>query len=434
MPLNILIIGAGICGPALATLLRRADPNHQITVLERFDTLRKNGLQIDVRAQGLPVLRKMGLLDAVKAQVVPESGVQFVDAEGRVRAALGVNDSGKGAQALSSEYEIMRGDLVDVLYGASLEADNDNDARGNVRYELGKSVSGIEEREGEAAGVEVTFTDGTTGTFDLVVGADGQGSRTRRMLLGCEASEAAVRPFGLFTSYLTIPRTTAPDPFAKWYMAPGRRTVATRNGEGGSCRGRAQVSFQKMCGDEGARAHWREVLQRPVREQKEAFAAAFRDAGWESERYVEAMLETDDFYATEIVQIKSDTIARGRVALLGDAGYCPAPITGMGTTLALTGAYVLAGELARHGDDVPAALENYGKVLRPYITEAQKLIPGAPGIVFPETSWGVSLTLGVLSWITWLKIDQLFTRFAPEDKGGLAIPEYPELNLKEQEA
>ncbi|MGI4442968.1 hypothetical protein ACR2VZ_27360, partial [Klebsiella pneumoniae] len=75
------------------------------------------------------------------------------------------------------------------------------------------------------------------------------------------------------------------------------------------------------------------------------------------------------------------------MALLGDAGYTPSPITGMGTTLSLTGAYILAGEISRHGADVQAGLQSYAKVVRPYVTEGQKLFPGGPRIVHLETKW-----------------------------------------------
>lgn len=63
MPLKVLIIGAGVCGPAFATLLRRSDPDgerYDITVVERAPKLRDSGLQIDIRAQGISVIRKMG--------------------------------------------------------------------------------------------------------------------------------------------------------------------------------------------------------------------------------------------------------------------------------------------------------------------------------------------------------------------------------------
>ncbi|TGJ77566.1 hypothetical protein E0Z10_g10707, partial [Xylaria hypoxylon] len=166
MPLKILIIGAGVCGPAFATLLRRADPSlsaYEITIIERASKLRETGLQIDLRAQGIPIMRKLGLLDAVTRRAVPESGLAFVDPQGRSFASFGKNDSGHGVQAATSEYEIMRGDLVDVFYRSSLglSVDDDEDGKvpditsnvassGNVRYEFGVTVTELSQHDDTA--------------------------------------------------------------------------------------------------------------------------------------------------------------------------------------------------------------------------------------------------------------------------------------------
>lgn len=115
MPLNILIIGAGVAGPALALLLQRADPLHHITVIERAPSLRASGLQLDFKAQGMPIIRKMGLLDAMRAHRVDETGAEVVGAKGESLARYGVRrDAGtEGVSGgLTNELEIMRGDMV----------------------------------------------------------------------------------------------------------------------------------------------------------------------------------------------------------------------------------------------------------------------------------------------------------------------------------
>ena len=81
--------------------------------------------------------------------------------------------------------------------------------------------------------------------------------------------------------------------------------------------------------------------------------------------------------------------------------YCASPISGMGTTLAFTGAYTLAGELCAKPDDHVEALANYEKVMRPLVARAQKLPPGAPHIVNPETAWGIYIMHGILGFIAW---------------------------------
>src|SRR3954463_15782837 len=110
--LKILICGGGVAGPALAYWLARG--GHRVVVVERFPALRATGAQVDLRGQGIEAVRRMGLLDAVRSKLVDEAGVAFVDNRGRTRATIMANTSGRGRQSLTSEYEIMRGDLVRI--------------------------------------------------------------------------------------------------------------------------------------------------------------------------------------------------------------------------------------------------------------------------------------------------------------------------------
>ncbi|KAI0593583.1 monooxygenase [Biscogniauxia sp. FL1348] len=445
MPLDVLIVGAGVAGPALAFLLLRADPSHTITVIERAPALRQDGLQIDLRAQGLPVVRKMGLMPALRQHVVAEEGFAIVDAQGREWGRVGKNDSGKGQQSLTSEWEIMRGDLVRVLYDASL-AESEKAGRtgnGGVRYEFNKSLVGLQQDPPRDSKVTAAFSDGTQSRYDLVVGADGQWSKTRRLLFGDDASAAMFRSLGLFLAYYTVslPNPSAADAIARWQSAPGRRSVVTRSARAPSAAARpprTQVYLgQYVPRSAAAPSELAAVVARGDDEQKRrAWARAFADLRPRGELDD----DLDNFYAHEIGQVKCPRVAEGRVALLGDAGYCPAPVTGMGTTVSLVGAYVLAGELARHsrpGDtegereyDVLAALEAYDRVVRPFVDEAQKLNPGVPWIAYPESWWGVLLLNMVFRVLTWFRVIDIIFRLMPEDKGGLAIPEYPELNLE----
>ncbi|CAJ2505759.1 Uu.00g131530.m01.CDS01 [Anthostomella pinea] len=430
MALKILIIGAGVCGPALALLLRRASAaSHEITVVERAPCLRQTGLQIDLRAQGIAVVRKLGLTDAVREAVVSEAGFTIVDADGKQRAVFGKNESGRGQQSFTSEFEIMRGDLVGVFYRASLEERKEETTQSGgstVHYEFDRSVTDLTQDD---TGATATFSDGTTRSYDLVVGADGQRSRTRRMVLGSQAaSDATFRSLRLFIAYFTIPRAADDNDLAKWFSAPGSRGIMVRSGAN---QPRTQIYLAKHVDSEHGpeAAELRACLKEPAAAQMDAFARLFDGAGWQTERFLREMRADPDFYAQEIGQVKGCQLTRGRVALVGDAGYTPSPITGMGTTLALTGAYVLAGELARHGGDVEAALKGYERVMRPFVDEAQKLPPGAPGILYMKSKWGVGVFNSIATWVSWLGIDKLVNQMMPEDKGGLKIPEYPKLDL-----
>lgn len=428
MPLNVLIVGAGVCGPALATLLQGSDHRHNITVVERSPSLRVAGQQIDLKAQGIPIMRKMSLIDTIKSHCVAESGMELVDSNGKPITHFGVNDSDKGdlAIALTSEYEIMRSDLVKVLYEASLnqraKLGKDLGKEGGLTYEFGKTITELTQSDD---GVNVTFSDGQKSGYDIVVGADGQGSRTRRLAFGQEASDEAFKSLEIHAAFYGIPRVEGEGETAKAYIAQGRRGMMTRTGD----RPVTQVYLFSMKNTERLKNSNKESIEK----QKEVWAETFKDAGWQSGRFLSGLNTCDDFYACELAQVKMKQLYNGRVVLLGDAGYCPSVLTGMGTTASLIGSYVLAGELARHGNDVGTALKSYERVVRPPVLECQKMpFGGSLGVFWPSSRLGIWILRNTLWAISSFKIDQMIQRVLPrgKDKGGWTIPEYPELNLR----
>ncbi|WKA29527.1 FAD-dependent monooxygenase [Bradyrhizobium roseum] len=167
--LNVLICGGGCAGPALAYWL--AHSGHQVVVVERFPSLRVTGAQVDLRGQGIEAAKRMGLIDAIRSKLVDEAGVSFVDARGKTVATIMANTTGRGAQTLTSEYEIMRGDLVRILHEAT---------NGMVEYRFGQTIENFEQNDEK---VVAHFSDDTSEVFDLLVGADGQGSRIRKNML-----------------------------------------------------------------------------------------------------------------------------------------------------------------------------------------------------------------------------------------------------------
>jgi 2-polyprenyl-6-methoxyphenol hydroxylase-like FAD-dependent oxidoreductase len=89
--------------------------------------------------------------------------------------------------------------------------------------------------------------------------------------------------------------------------------------------------------------------------------------GWEVPRLLDAMEAAPDFYLGPIAQVRMDHWTCGRIALVGDAAYCPSPFTGQGTSLAIVGAYVLAWELAQADGDHHAAFAAYEQRMRPFV-------------------------------------------------------------------
>ncbi|MEU6480979.1 FAD-dependent monooxygenase [Streptomyces sp. NPDC047017] len=402
-PLRVLVAGGGIAGQALAFWLTRG--GHRVTVAERFPALRATGAQVDLRGQGIEAVARMGLLDAVRGKLVDEAGVAFVDARGRAKATIMANTSGRGRQTLTSEYEIMRGDLVRVLHDASKD---------DTEYVFGVSVDGFEQDEQK---VVPHFSDGSTGEFDLLIGADGQGSRIRRALL--PAGFDPYRRLGIHMAYWFVPRTASDSTIRDTYMVPGGRQIMRRSHNPTE----TQVYF--VLREESAEAT--AIHREPVERQREFWAGRFRDAGWQTERFVDGMRTSPFFYSQEIVQVRTGTWSKGRVVLAGDAAHCASPYSGMGVSGGLVGAHVLAGEINRHPGDLPTALANYDRVLRPFADAIQRGVnPRLLRLGLPMTRRAIDAFQAATALACFLRVPDLAARFSKEDRGGdWRLPENP---------
>jgi 2-polyprenyl-6-methoxyphenol hydroxylase-like FAD-dependent oxidoreductase len=253
-----------------------------------------------------------------------------------------------------SKLEILRGDLVEVLYAAT---------RGDVDYRFGTRITALEQ---DGQGVDATLSDGSTLRADLVVGADGPHSGVRRLVFGPE--EQFVRPLGGYNAWFSAPDTVGLDGWYLMYQAPGGLNASLRPSHDPSIA-KAGLAF---------RSEPIEYDRRDVAAQRRLLAERFTGAGWESDRLLAAAEVADDFYFDSLAQVHMPTWSSGRVTLAGDAGYCASPLSGMGTSLALVGGYLLAGEIGSAAtvadpDRLAGALARYERLMRPYVERCQKL-------------------------------------------------------------
>ncbi|MGW5867140.1 FAD-dependent monooxygenase [Streptomyces sp. NPDC055239] len=398
---NVLIAGAGIAGPTLAYWLHRHGLS--ATVVERAPAVREGGQTVDLRGAGRTVARKMGLERTLQAHATREEGIRFVDRMGRVKAAF--SSGSFGGQGPVAELEILRADLSRLLY---------EETQPYTEYLFADEITELSQSDER---VRVTFRSRAERVFDLVVAADGARSRTRDLVLGGlgGAADTDTRLMGLTTAYFTIPSEPRDGRWARWYNAPEGRIVTLRPDNRGTTR--ASLSF--LSPPHGDEQHEKLVPEA----QKQLLHRVFREAGWETARVLAAMDTAPDFYLDRVSQVRMPRWSHGRVAVLGDAGYCPSPLSGMGTSLAFTGAYVLAGELAHHAHH-EQAFTRYEEVLRPYAERAQDLPPGVPRVALPRTRAGIGTLHLVLRASARRRVAGHLNRFLVPPADTFTLPSY----------
>jgi 2-polyprenyl-6-methoxyphenol hydroxylase-like FAD-dependent oxidoreductase len=349
---EVLISGAGLAGPALAFWLHRH--GFRPTVVERAPALRDGGYKVDVRGAATEVLKRMGVYDAARALDTGMRQITYVRRDGRPLAVL---DANLVMGRRGDDIEIMRTDLTRVLHEATT---------GFTEYVFGDAIASISDGPD---GVDVTFEKGAPRRFALVVGADGLHSATRRMVLG----EVPLIHLGAYISIFTVPNHLRLDREEMMYSEPGRMVGAYSTGPSDPAKAGFTFAAPELSFD-----------RRDVEAQKQLVVNAFANCGWEASRMLESIDDADDFYLDSISQIELPRWSAGRVALIGDAASCPAPSSGQGTSLALVGAYMLAGELAEAGGDHTAAFAAYETAMRPYVDKnlafgrkmARDMVPG----------------------------------------------------------
>lgn len=418
--MKVLISGAGITGNALAYWLSKL--GHNVIVIERFPELRTTGLQVDLRGPSIEVLKRMGLEQAFRAKSVPEQGLAVVNSSNKRWAYFGVNNSGKGLQSFTTEYEIMRGDLCRLMYDVIKE---------KVTFRFGVSISSFKQKNN---GVEVEFSDGKTDRFDFLVGADGMGSNTRKLMLGPSVPDALRPVKGAYTAYFTIPRPiqNGEDYHSTFYLATGRRAIMTRR------HSPQEVQIYLPCNTDSERM--KKAHKAGVEDQKKALAEIFHDAGWQAKDILRDMESTKNFYCESLGLVKLDSWFSGNVVLAGDAAYCPSPLTGMGTTSGMVGAYILAGEISRQcgnskgdarkpTDGLDVAFKAYDDKFRPFMDQVTKGV-GDDTMFWnkmPSSAFAVAIVNFLLGIAAFLRLNVVGEWILKENVKGWNLPEYDEL-------
>jgi 2-polyprenyl-6-methoxyphenol hydroxylase-like FAD-dependent oxidoreductase len=373
---RILIAGAGIAGPTLAYWLARS--GFTPTLIEHAPAPRTGGYMLDFWGVGYDVAERMDLLPALRGDSYPLYEVRIVDRAGKRVAGFDarVFDAASHGRFLS----IPRGDLARRIYDL---------VPSSAETIFGDSIAAI--REGRD-GVTVSFSHAADRQFDLVVGADGLHSAVRRLAITDGRDDAFGETYlGYYAAAFSVDHYPHRDEGVYVsYATPGRQVAryALRNDR--------SAFLLVFASDEPLKdaAHGPEAQRAQLRTR-------FAGAGWECDEIMRALDASNDLYFDAMSQMRLPYWSRGRVALVGDAAYCPSLLAGQGSAFAMAGAYLLAHALSEARGDYEVAFAEYERRFKPFVEGKQDAAKRFGGWFAPRTRLGVRLrnvATNVMGW------------------------------------
>lgn len=360
MKKQVLISGASVAGLTLAYWLNKY--GYGVTIVEITKGLRRGGSPIDVRGDALNVAEQMGILEKIKAKELVHTD-EIVNAQNETLVTFAINSLAE----YSGDIELHRDDLVDILY--------DTIPANEVEMLFEDRIDQLIQHENT---VEVTFKHAGNRTFDFVFGADGTHSVVRKLAFGDEEKYKVF--FGAYFAIVDAPNIVNKPNTGVIYNEPGKMA--------------AFYPFKKAVNAlllfRSPRLNWD---HRNDEQHKQLLKAAFQNSSWRIPEIVEAMLQSDNLYFDEVCQIHMPAWSTGRVALVGDAAHTTSFPTGMGTSLAMQGAALLAQELHASNGDYPSAFSTYYVSFHPFVESVQARIERGLNRLVPETQEGIEAAI-----------------------------------------
>lgn len=334
--MRVLIVGAGVGGLALAGLLRQR--NVEVEVVERSPDLSRAGYMLLLYPLGTRVLHGLGIFEEFKRRSAHFKNYEVHNGHGEL---LHQFDLSHVADEFGYAGQILRRDLLELLLSTA--------GAGRVRFGLG-----LEHLEQTGGKVAVRYSDGSKDVFDAVIGADGVHSKTRRITFGEEPDHETGWGLWVWWTDVHVPRNTIRE-----FWGRGRFVglYPTPTATGAVAAGPRNLIGPEVIGSDGI-----------------AVQHAFADLGGEADRIVSSFpAKTDGLFFWNLADYRSHQWVRGRVALLGDAACSFLPTAGVGASMALESAAVMADELSRcDAAFVPRAFDFYEKRRRHRVEAAQE--------------------------------------------------------------
>lgn len=340
---KVLISGASIAGLSTAYWMNRL--GYQVTVVEMASEPRTAGAAVDLRGITVDIAKRMGIFEQLKADRLHVEMVEFKNAEDVTEGSiLLANDD---AELPEDEIEIERDKFIPYLF---------NELKNDVEFIFKNSITALNETEDN---IQVTFKDGLQKTFHLVLGCDGMHSGVRKIWFGDETEYAHF--LNAYFSLTIVNKLLVKQKTMQMYNVPDK--AITLN----AYNNKTDIIFCFYSENEIPYDY------RDIEQQRKIITDQFSGQSWRTSELLEEVQQSKNFYFDKFCQIKMPSWTKGRVALVGDAGYCASPAAGMGASLSMNGAAALADALEKHNGNFKLAFEDYNKNLRPFIEEVQAM-------------------------------------------------------------
>lgn len=338
---EVLIVGGGLAGLTLANYL--AYQGREPLIVEQASNWRESGYGIGLWEDGLAVLDELGRLETVREHAADPDGFEIRSSAGGLLTRTSI------APEQTLLLAIYRGDL----HAALREEVPDDWIR------MGTSPKRIDERSDD---VVVTFDDGTTATFSLVVGADGVHSIVREQCF----TSWSLREYDTYIWSLWAPQDVdvGSDMVSVW--GPGSEGFVARVGN--------RVGFNLAA----------RLDAPPEPPAREALRAQAETIGWQLPELLDGT--EDEPFFDRVRDVNCETWHTDRVVLIGDAAHAVHPISGMGASLALQDARALAQELATGNPENPSeALVQFEQRRRDDATRVRREARFESAVMFLES-------------------------------------------------
>lgn len=377
--LRVAVVGAGVCGLALAVLLRRRGVHCDI--YEKSTALGAVGAGIQLSSNGARVLRDLGAEEPLRRRGITANSIESRRwSDGALLSRVPLGDA--CTDRFGAPYHLVhRADLqsclMDLLPPGGLF--------------LGRTVDAVTDH-GDHAGLR--FTDGTTVTADVVIGADGVHSAVRATVLEDRPVYSGYSVYRGLVPACSVPSFTR-DPRVVFWFGPDRHVTCYPVSSGRT------VHFSAVCADPYGGTGPRSAVAGTG-----ALMAEF--TGWHQD--VRRVLGAADSVTRWGLFDRDlpERYATGRVALTGDAAHPLLPFLSQGAGQALEDAVVLADVLTSHGDDVPGALRAYEAARMPRTAEVHRQsrlragtfhLPDGPEQTARDAQWARTQDLCHLDWL-----------------------------------